>query len=171
MELRKDYILDKWVIIAADRKKRPQEFRKESMKDTSVCFFCPGKEDTTPKEIGRLEKDGNWQIRWFPNKFAFLEPKGKSNIETHNNYFTFSDAFGYHEVIVETRDHEKQLWDLTEDQISDLIKVYNNRIESLSKMTNINYVSIFKNHGQSRNIFDSFLTQVAAQQACDSKNS
>ena len=30
MELRKDYFLDRWVVVATERKKRPQQFKKDS---------------------------------------------------------------------------------------------------------------------------------------------
>ena len=63
MELRKDYILDRWVYIATNRSKRPKEFRKEEkLEKEKICFFCPGNEELTPPEIGRVEKNGKWII-------------------------------------------------------------------------------------------------------------
>jgi UDPglucose--hexose-1-phosphate uridylyltransferase len=147
MELRKDYILERWAIIAERRAKRPDEFKQE--KESSPpgqCFFCPGSERETPPEISRVEKDGKWIIRNFPNKFSFLEPQGSGIIKTANSYFTYSDAYGEHEVIVETPDHNKQLWDLSPAEIKEIFKVYASRITELSKRHE--YVVIFKNSGR-----------------------
>ena len=80
LELRKDYILERYVIIAEKRKIRPKEFvKKEELVDPKVCVFCPGNEKLTPPEIGRVEKKGKWQIRWFPNKFPFVDKKSKAS--------------------------------------------------------------------------------------------
>lgn len=135
LEIRKDYILDRYVIIAEKRKLRPREFiHKEEPDEQKICFFCPGNEKLTPKEIGRVEKKGKWQVRWFSNKFPFLDKKSK--------------AYGYHEVIVETPEHKKQLWDLSKDEIKIILKVYALKIKELSKENKIKYISIFKNHGR-----------------------
>lgn len=61
--LRKDYILERWVYYATERKKRPMEFRKGSyITEEKTCFFCPGNENLTPPEIGRLEYKNIWKI-------------------------------------------------------------------------------------------------------------
>ena len=147
MELRKDYILDRWVIIATDRKKRPKQFKKEDTHEESTCFFCPGNEHLTPPEIGRVPLNDSWKIRWFPNKFPAVEPKGNPEIQTHDTFFTFSEAYGHHEVIAETPDHSQQLWNLSVDDLYGLFKIYQHRIHELQKQPNIKYVVLFKNHG------------------------
>ncbi|MEE9525179.1 MAG: galactose-1-phosphate uridylyltransferase [Candidatus Woesearchaeota archaeon] len=149
MELRKDYILDRYVIVSSARSKRPKEFKKvqEKVKE-GICFFCPGNENLTPSEIGRIGTKKQWKLRWFPNKFAAVDLEGNPQIETHNNYFTFASAYGYHEVLVETNDHKKQLWDLTKTQIKMVLETYANRIRDLSQKENVSYVCVFKNHGK-----------------------
>lgn len=147
MELRKDYILDRWAVIAAHRKKRPQQFKKDNDKKEGVCFFCPGNEHLTPQEIGRIAAGNSWKFRWFPNKFPAVKEEGNPIIQTHNDFFTFASAYGHHEVIAETPNHEQQLWDLSEEEITELFQIYNHRILDLSLKPNIKYVIIFKNHG------------------------
>jgi len=147
VELRKDYILDRWIIVSEKRGSRPKQFKKIESKKEGFCFFCSGNESTTPKEIGRIsDKQGKWKIRWFPNKFAAVLAEGspkfkKSGIYEHGN------AYGYHEVIVETNDHKKQLPDLTKSHLADVLKVYKERIEKLEKKKGIKYVLVFKNSG------------------------
>jgi UDPglucose--hexose-1-phosphate uridylyltransferase len=150
MELRKDYVLDRYVIISEIRGLRPVFLRKEAhmdrvTDDRSSCLFCPGHEYLTPNEKGKLGDP--WNIRWFDNKYPAVEPVGKQYIQTDNGYFTFSDAYGYHEVIVETNNHDKQLFDFSDAEIKNLLLVYKNRIEDLSNKDYIKYVLIFKNHG------------------------
>ncbi len=148
-ELRKDYLLNRYVIISTERGKRPHQFEKiKEKKKKGVCFFCPGNEGMTPKEIFRVEKNGKWQIRVFPNKYSAVVDKGEYLIRTDNSFFTFSDNFGYHEVIVDTPSHKKELSDLSIDEINELLIVFSKRIEELSGREGIKYVHVFKNKGQ-----------------------
>lgn len=147
-EIRKDYILERYVVISTLRKKRPHEFKEVSQtpKDEK-CFFCPGMEDQTPPEIGRLGGK-KWKLRWFPNKFYAVVQEGNPNLTTDNEFFTYSSNYGKHEVIVETPDHQEQLWDLDVDDIKDVLSVYNERVKAIhSQDQAIKYVAVFKNHG------------------------
>jgi len=77
-----------------------------------------------------------------------VDKKGNPKIDTHDRFFTFADAYGDHEVIVETPDHSKQMYDLDEAELTDLLKVYRGRIDELGNQPNIKYVSVFKNEGK-----------------------
>jgi UDPglucose--hexose-1-phosphate uridylyltransferase len=150
MELRKDYILDRYVIISEIRGLRPNFFKKEFSKDQlfddkSSCVFCPGHEYLAGREKGKIGDP--WTIRWFDNKYPAVEPVGKQYIQTDNEYFTFSDAYGYHEVIVESNNHDKQLHDFDDVELRTLFSVYKNRILELSNKDHIKYVFVFKNYG------------------------
>jgi len=146
--LRKDYILDRWVYYATERRKRPMEFKKEhKIVENKTCFFCPGNEHLTPPEIGRVEYKKSWKIRWFQNKFPSVELKGKPGFKTREKFLTEGTSFGVNEIIVETPDRNMQLWDLSVDYIKQLLEVYALRINKLSKIKGIKYVAIFKNHG------------------------
>jgi UDPglucose--hexose-1-phosphate uridylyltransferase len=162
MELRKDYLLGRWVIVAPERRKRPNYFRNVSVKSPSKCDFCPGMEKSTPHEIGRVGGK-NWRMRWFPNLYPVFRERGRPKIRTKKRFFTFSSNFGRHETIVETPSHRRQLWDFSAEEINELLKVYALRINELSKRKHIRYVVVFKNHGfeAGTSIFHSH-TQVAA---------
>lgn len=147
MELRKDYILDRWVILASHRKERPKEFKEKGLvKKGEVDFFAPGNEELTPPEIGRVG-GADWKLRWFANKFPAVDKHGEAGIKTENKFFTFGSAYGDHEVIVETPSAVKQLWDLSVKDIKEVLKVYANRIDELSKDEKVKYVCVLKNHG------------------------
>ena len=157
IQLRKDYILNRWSYIASDRAKRPQQVEKNKIKNKEdgkecTCYFCPGSENLTPPEIGRISnknKKDEWQVRWFLNKFPAVDESLKKEIETKNKFYTNGEAFGFHEIIAETPDHEKQLADLSVEEIEEVLKVYSLRMKELSAKKGIKYVQIFKNSGDS----------------------
>ncbi|VVB81146.1 Uncharacterised protein [uncultured archaeon] len=146
-EIRKDYILDRWVIVSPKRGQRPHELKKPPIVESGVCYFCPGSENLTPPEIGRIVKNGGWQLRWFENKFAALKPEGDFSFKTDNRFYSSSSAYGYHEIIVETPRHDKQLAQLSVDEVEQVLNVYARRIVELESKPGIKYVNVFKNHG------------------------
>ena len=51
-EVRKDYLLNRWVVIAKDRRKRPTDFiKKDLLNKEGVCPLCPGNEKMTPPAV------------------------------------------------------------------------------------------------------------------------
>jgi UDPglucose--hexose-1-phosphate uridylyltransferase len=145
-ELRKDYILDRWVIVSTGRGKRPHELQKPTIVE-GPCFFCAGNENLTPPEIGRVVQNGGWQLRWFENKFPALKPEGQPFPKTDSRFYTSASGYGYHEVIVETPRHDRQLAQLSVPEIEQVLHVYARRIVELEAKPNISYVNVFKNHG------------------------
>ena len=128
--------MNRWVIIAANRGKRPEDYvhKTRTPKKEGTCFFCPGNEHLTPPEISRREVDGKWAIRVFPNKFYAVS-------------LDFPDAYGTHEVIVESNDHKHHLSDIPEGQMRMLLEVYRERIEACRKIDGLKYAMLFKNQG------------------------
>lgn len=153
-ELRKDPIIGRWVIIAAERKKRPSDFKtiKVERLESKICPFCEGNEKLTPPEIeairpGSNEPDtGGWQVRTVPNKYPALTDE--SDIKLINSgMFEAMSGVGAHEVIIEGPDHDKQLADLDIEQIKKIVSAYQRRSLALSKDKRFKYVLIFKNYG------------------------
>src|SRR5512137_1915835 len=165
-ELRKDYLLDRWVVIATERSRRPTDFAKPktSAASSCACPMCVGNESMTPpanllylKRDHRIvrgqdplsgERPKNWLVRCFPNLFpAFSPPKQPMDREK----IFFSDNFGYaighHEVIVEMPNHDESLADASLPQLELLIGAYSSRLKELSVKSYVKHVSIFRNHG------------------------
>jgi len=150
VNLRKDYILERYTYISEVRAQRPHDFKQQDsgIERAGVCPFCPGNEALTPSEIGRYPLEGPWQIRWFPNKFSALSLKRPSSRKAAKEDLFIEDyPFGQQEIIVETPDHKRQFAELGIEEISNIIGVYKLRIEELSQMRDIEYVMIFKNEG------------------------
>ena len=144
-ELRRDYILDRWVIIAENRGKRPNDFiQKPRPEKPKVCYFCPGNEHTTPPEIDRIEEGGRWIVRCFPNKFPATIDEFN---EEKNGLLRRMPSYGTHEVIAETPNHNESLGDLDVGHIVKVFEMYSRRIKEISIDRNIRYINVFKNYG------------------------
>ncbi len=166
-EFRKDYLLNRWVVIATARGRRPTDFAKPKpdAAKSSNCPMCVGNEQMTPvASMLYLEKNGdiiksadplqgerpkNWLIRAFPNLYpAFSPPKEQADEKQIIKNETFGYAIGGHEVIAESPNHDEHIADARLPQLELLIKAYIDRLNALSTKPYIKYVSIFRNHGQ-----------------------
>ncbi len=156
-EFRRDLISGKWVIIATERAKRPEDFTKGKKKepvdeDTSGCFFCEGHENETPPELLSFGKDGRhpntpgWEVRAFANKFPALEPGENFEIKKHEIY-EVAEAVGFHEIIV-TVDHNKPPALFSAKEMEVLLRAYQERFLAHCANPMIKYVLIIYNHGE-----------------------
>ncbi len=153
-ELRKDPIIGRWVIIATERAKRPDQFagqQKEGPVTEKPCPFCPGQESQTPPEIyavrrGTPANAPGWELRVVPSIAPFLRIEG--DLERRGKgLYDLMNGIGAHEVIIETNEHVANMADLSEEQISRVITCYIDRIIDLEKDKRFKYVLVFKNHG------------------------
>jgi UDPglucose--hexose-1-phosphate uridylyltransferase len=153
-ELRKDIITGRWVIIATERSKRPQDFRNEEPPPLreSFCPFCEGHESKTPPEVLAIRRNGGgadspgWSLRVIPNKFPALCHEGDLDMQV-DELFESMSGVGYHEVIIESPDHSATLAELSEGEVEKTIWAYRERILALQKDERIQYILVFKNHG------------------------
>jgi len=148
-ELRFNLVSKDWVVIATGRAKRPETFaqqkREEETKSAGDCFFCDLKDQQPPVLEYKNEK-GEWEVIVIPNKYpAFF--RSKNLHERALGPYSLMDGVGFHEVVL-TRDHEKSLAELSAGQIRKVIDAYQERYLELANEENVNYVSIFHNHGQ-----------------------
>ncbi|MBU1148560.1 DUF4931 domain-containing protein, partial [Patescibacteria group bacterium] len=133
-EIRKDYFLDRYVIITPKRAKRPHDIKEETQIEfLHSCPFCPGNIEKK-LEISSYGPKGKWLVKAIKNKFPALTP---------NN----SKAYGYQEVIIETPDHSQEMGDLPVSHINTIVDVYADRTKKLSKDKKIEYILVFKNYG------------------------
>jgi UDPglucose--hexose-1-phosphate uridylyltransferase len=65
-----------------------------------------------------------------------------------NRYPSYSGEQGRCEVVCYTPDHDSSLGEQTVDHISDLIAVWRDRTDELSRLPNVRYVFIFENRGE-----------------------
>ncbi len=159
-DFRKDYILDRWVVIATERQRRPVDFIRETATkrraEGDLCPFCPGNEEKTPpatlvylqSEEGIVkEKDTNghrhrkWLIRCVPNLYPAFSPPEKDDLWEQGK------AVGYHEVLIESPNHNEHPAEARIPQLTHVINGYIDRLKAFSSTPFVKYVSIFRNHG------------------------
>jgi UDPglucose--hexose-1-phosphate uridylyltransferase len=157
-ELRKDLVSGRWVVIATERSKRPDDFRPsgsaaQAPETAGFCPFCEGSESKTPPEVYALRAPGTrpdspgWTVRVVPNKFPALTP-GPPPPKATRGVFQSMEGRGVHEVIIENPDHALELGDLPLAHVRDVLRVFQLRIKAIEKEMHYQYVQVFKNKGK-----------------------
>jgi UDPglucose--hexose-1-phosphate uridylyltransferase len=131
-ELRTDPLTGRWILVAADRSRRPNDFSTPG----GICPFCPGNEAETPPPVLVVgQRTGaDWQIRVTPNKFPAVTVEGP--------------AYGVHEVIVEAPEHDLPFTDFGPQRFLAVLEVYEQRLRMLKSNPRLQYAFLFKNHGE-----------------------
>ena len=104
-----DFSKTRWMVSNPDRLSRTSMDGKPFR-----CPFCPGAESDTPPEVyrvggGEANKTG-WTVRVIPNLFPITD---------------------VHEVVIHSPNHNKNIEDLTLDEVEEILKVYVNRFNFL----------------------------------------
>ena len=153
-ELRKDPVTGRWVIISTERRKRPTDFRLESVHiapDPS-CPFCEGHEQMTPQELLAVRHNGSrpnmpgWNLRVVPNQFPVLRVEGTLDRQGEG-IFDKMNGIGAHEVIIESPRHLDTLADMRDDAIEQVLWAARERMQDLRHDHRFRYIIVFKNHG------------------------
>lgn len=134
-EIRRHYFLRSCVIIAAGRAKRPDAPHGRNEEHVTDKPSAPDL-DAEPGIIELGNENGQWAVKIIPNRFPAVSPD-------------FPQAFGYHEIVVETPRHGVEFSELPITHIELIIEAWKQRITALSQEPGIKYVAIFKNDGPS----------------------
>jgi UDPglucose--hexose-1-phosphate uridylyltransferase len=174
-EFRKDPIVNRWVIIAAERAARPQEFAAPAeRRGGQACPFCEGNEDQTPPEVVAYRAAGvqvdrpGWRVRVVPNKFPALalDPgehpscggwdqrvgwDQRSAVPPSDSLtsglYQSAPGVGAHEVIIESPRHVVSTAQLTKEELRDTLCVYRQRLTELKQDPRLVHGIIIKNVG------------------------
>ena len=155
-ELRKDPIIGRWVIIATERGRRPDQFTDtaQDLMPEKPCPFCEGQESHTPPEIYAVRpkhtaaNGPGWDLRVVPSIAPFLRIEGDLDRRGKGMY-DLMNGLGAHEIIVETNQHIANMADLPPEQITEVISCYIDRLNDLEHDERFKYVLVFKNYGWS----------------------
>jgi UDPglucose--hexose-1-phosphate uridylyltransferase len=150
-ELRQNFMTKEWVLISAERAKRPDQMAMKRSPKPAVSFspncpFCPGNEDKTPPEILRLPDGNGWKARVVPNKYSALSPEAKPDRTIRRSMRSMA-GFGVHDVVIETPDHSQAMALMPDAHVADILRIYKTRYDELSLDPRIAQVTIFKNSG------------------------
>ena len=153
-EIRQDPTTKEWVIIASNRVKRPHDLVKKRQKRSlhpyePSCPFCLGNEHLSPEEVLRYPAEGSsgWRVRVVSNKYPALVPQGSTRLTEEVGFFTKMEGVGVHDVIVETPLHNRFIPLMEDQEVKELLTVYHERYNQLSRDPRVKLITIFKNHG------------------------
>jgi len=148
-ELRKDPLLDRWVIIAPERDRPPHatvEAAPSAPVQARPCAFCPGHEHLTPREISTVRRDGEgWSVRVFPHREPALRVEGELEPRAQGLLERLG-GLGAHEVVVETPTHDASWADMSADQLARVFGVWQDRQRDLYRDGRLEHVMIYKLH-------------------------
>ncbi|TAN44598.1 MAG: HIT domain-containing protein [Nitrospirae bacterium] len=164
-EMRLNTVTREWVVIEKNPGIGPTDFvglkkDKELSEVGGICHFCPGNEYMIPEETDRIEGHAGWKIRVVRNKFSRLSEEG-DQLRWGNKIQRGMNAVGFHEIIVETPEHDTQTATMPTGQLKALIEMYKYRFVEFYKDPRVEYVVVFKNKGlNSGTTCDHSLSQV-----------
>jgi UDPglucose--hexose-1-phosphate uridylyltransferase len=152
-ELRKDPIVERWVIISDDTLRSPSIAEKTEKERVEIpCPFCPGNEHLCPPEIlatrphDSYPNDQQWNLRVIPNRSPLLVVEEEYK-RMGEGFYDKITGVGANEVIIETPRHDIRQAQMSLLEIENLFWAYRDRIIDLKKDARMRYVLIYKNCG------------------------
>jgi UDPglucose--hexose-1-phosphate uridylyltransferase len=140
MELRKDPITRSWVITGDEV--------IEAASDSQVCQFCST--SIQPAQIvANLPgvAGGAWSARSVVHPHALYHVEGEP-ARRGDGLYDRMGSVGAHEVLVENPRHDGHLWNASDVEVEQFLRLAAQRIQDLKRDSRFKYVSIFKNHGE-----------------------
>ena len=155
-DLRKDYVLDKFVVVPAS----DQPDTGERQASEGKCPYCPGNESMTePAVLALVVKDGmlqrlsdsednvidDWSVRVFHSTNPVVATGATSSYS--DKPFYSEPAYGYHQIVVAAPEHKQSLSQISVEQWGNVLVVIQDRVRWLYTQKSVTYVSIYVNSG------------------------
>jgi len=139
MELRKDPITRSWVITGDDV--------PEATPRAEACRFCGPSAQPLQVISAMPGLDGS---SW--SSCAVVHPQPLYRIEGDpsrrgDGLYDRMGSVGAHEVLLENPHHGRHLWDASDSEVEQFLRLAALRIQDLKHDNRFKYISIFKNHG------------------------
>src|SRR5438270_2679893 len=138
MELRKDPITRSWVLTGEAPEATP----------TGECPYCPGAAQA-PQVVSSMPGSGGtpWSARAVVHPAPVYRVEGDPARQGIGLYDTMQTV-GAHEVLLENPGHDRNLWEASDAEIEQFLRLAAQRIHDLKRDRRFKYVTIFKNHGK-----------------------
>jgi UDPglucose--hexose-1-phosphate uridylyltransferase len=156
-DLRKDYVLDKFVVMTEDNQSASEE---DKPSNEGGCPYCPGNESMTePAILSLVVKEGmlqrlsdsedsiieDWSVRVFQSGRPVVVT---SSATTYSDKPLYSEpAYGHHQIVVASPDHNQSLSHISVEQWGNVLVVIQDRLRWLYTQKSVTYVSIYVNSG------------------------
>jgi UDPglucose--hexose-1-phosphate uridylyltransferase len=149
-EFREDLVSGEWVLFATGRAKRPDTIKKEKPEVEALSKDkCPFED---PEKYGNVvlatywnDDKSDWSAKVTKNKFpAVLE--GEIAQIKKAGPFNVENGVGRHEIVI-FRDHDKQLWQFSKEELARVFKIYQDRYLDMLDHSSRKYTLIFHNNG------------------------
>jgi len=147
-EFRQDLVSGEWVLFSTGRAMRPgegQEVRRLLQPRENCPFEDPEK---SGNEVVATFLNGDrtdWIAKAVKNKFPTVA-EGEAG-ETHKvGPFNALGGRGVHEIVI-FRDHERDFYEFSKEEISEIFKIYKERYVATLNGGSRRYTLIFHNHG------------------------
>ncbi len=140
MELRKDPITRSWVITGDD----PVD---GNARQRGACPFCPDSPNAAQIISTQMGSQGTaWAARAVVHPTPLYRIEGDPGRRGDGLYDRMRSV-GAHEVLVENPNHQRNLWQATDGEIEQFLRLAAERILDLKNDARIKYVSLFKDYG------------------------
>ncbi|EEX49763.1 galactose-1-phosphate uridylyltransferase [Pasteurella multocida] len=139
-------LTDQWVLVSPHRAKRPWQGQQEKVSEDEKpnydpsCYLCPGNKRITGEENPNYHKP-----YVFKNDFSALLEDTPNPEKSDDPLFQISKAQGESRVICFSPDHSKTLPLLSVDEITEVVKVWQEQLRELGQK--YQWVQIFENKG------------------------
>ncbi|HOE27136.1 MAG TPA: galactose-1-phosphate uridylyltransferase [bacterium] len=152
-ELRRNLATGEWVVLAAERAKRPEEFSRGKGPGgpapparLSTCPFCPGNEAMTPPTLAQAGEGAAWRVRVVQNAYGAFS--ASENLAARGGEYTRAmGAAGYHEVVIQTPLHNLPEPLFEPAQMREVVLLYRERHRAMERDPRVELIIPFKNHG------------------------
>src|ERR1700688_4829492 len=140
MELRTDPITRSWVMTGA-------EPSAGMLAPKTGCRFCPDSSGPT-QVISSIPAAASWSARSMVHPAPLYHIEGEPG-RRGDGIYDRMNSVGAHEVLVENPRHDRQLWNASDDEIGQFLRLAAERILDLKRDSRIKYVSLYKDYGSS----------------------
>ncbi len=149
-ELRQDLISGDWIILAADRAKRPEGLEKKKAKRVpaprSTCPFEDLKKSGNWPPFLAYPTEKKWRVALIPNKYPALAHGKNCSVRFHREIYSTRSGIGEHDLVV-TRDHNKNFAEVNEADAVEVFRIFQERARVALKDKCLIYAVPFMNYG------------------------
>ncbi|HJK90554.1 MAG TPA: hypothetical protein RMH85_03960 [Polyangiaceae bacterium LLY-WYZ-15_(1-7)] len=145
---RHDPFTDSWKIVAPSRAGVPQGKSADPVlpEPPGPCAFCPGNEAETEETVASWPPgEGEWQVRVVRNRYPAVSAE---IVEVADPGGHARPATGFHEVLVESREHDLDVPSFTPERWRLAMRAYRERLLQYEQLDGIQHVSVFRNRGR-----------------------